>query len=327
MIDVSGKVCLVTGASRGIGRGVALQLVTHGATCYITGRSLESLKLVEDEVKARDLTGKLIAVKCDHSCDKNVEMLFKRIATEQNNQLDLLVNNAYAAVDFLTKHQDICFWDQSCAESWDIVNNVGLRNHYICAVFAARLMVPCRKGLIINIGSLGGKSAFGYPSYQIGKGAVDRMAMDCGYELAKYNVAFVSLWPGLVKTEHIKQDYYEIMLKSALTDQNILLKRYFEVGETPEYTGKAVVHILNDKNIMRRTRKIELTTDIGCEFNFNDVNGSTPANQRSIRLFLHLAGASRLASLFPNWLRIPKSIFFWLLGFANPADKLPSKYE
>jgi len=302
MIDLTGKICLVTGASHGIGRGVALQLATHGATCYITGRNLQTLKLVEDEVKSRGLIGKLIIVECDHSSDENVERLFKKIAKEQNNQLDLLVNN-------------------------DLVNNVGLRGNYICAVFAARMMVPHRKGLIINVSSVGGKSALGYPTYHIGKVGNDRMAIDCGYELAKYNIAFLSLWPGIVKTELITKHYEEVMQKSFPTLDNLLLQRFYQVGETPEHVGIAVVHLFNDKNIMRRSRQIEITTDVSCEFKFKDIDGSTPANLRSLRLFLHLAGASKLASYFPNWLRIPKSIYFWLLGFTSPADKIASKFE
>ena len=329
MVDLSGKVCLVTGASRGIGRGVALQLVTHGATCYITGRSLESLKLVEDEVKSRGLTGKLVAVECDHSCDKNVEMLFKQIADEQNNQLDLLVNNAYAGVQFIADNDTSYFWDQNPTEGWDMLNRVGLRSNYICAVYAARLMVPHRKGLIINMSSSGGKSYLILAQYGVGKAGTDRMAQDCSYELAKYNVAFVSLWPGLVKTEFMGKALDRIMQKENLAEEEKVIKRYYALAESPEYCGKAIVHLLNDKKIMSRSGQIQLTSDLGAEFNFKDVDGSTPLGQRSIKLLMLLAGPKGLDSYIPDWLRIPKSIFLWLLGFAKPplTNKAPSKYE
>ena len=325
MADLTGQICLVTGASRGVGRGVALQLVTHGATCYITGRSLQSLRLVEDEVKSRGLIGKLILIECDHSCDKSVENLFKQIADEQNGQLDLLVNNAFAGVQFIADNNSLYFWDQDAADSWDKLNNVGLRSNYICAVYAARLMVPCRKGLIINISSSGGKSYLFLPQYGVGKAGTDRMAKDCANELSKYNVAFLSLWPGLVKTEKIGA---AITQKQIFSASDKVLETYYSEAESPEFCGKAVVNLLNDRSIMNRSGQIELTTDLGSEFNFKDVDGSTPVGQRSIRLLL-LIVAPWLGSLIPNWLKIPKFIYFWLLGFVKSPvpNKLVSKYE
>jgi len=329
MIDLTGKICLVTGASRGIGRGVALQLVSHGATCYITGRDLQTLKLVKDEVKSRGLTGKLIIVECDHSSDENVERLFKQIAEEQNNQLDLLVNNAFSGVQFIADNDTLYFWDQDPTDGWDKLNRVGLRSNYICAVHAARLMVPHRKGLIINISSSGGKAYLILAQYGVGKAGSDRMALDCSYELSKYNVAFLSLWPGLVKTEFIGKALDRVMQNEKMSEEEKILKNYYDQAECPEYCGKAIVNLLNDKNIMKRNGQIEFTTDLGVEFNFKDVDGSIPLGQRSIKLLMLLAGPKGLASYIPNWLRIPKSIFLWLLGFARPplTNKVSSKYE
>ena len=331
MPDLSGKICLVTGASRGIGRGVALQLVTHGATCYITGRKMQDLKLVEDEVKSRGLTGTCISVVCDHSCDNDVENLFKQIGNEQNGQLDLLVNNAFAGVSYMAENMKLYFWDQDAVEGWDKLNIVGLRGTYICAVYASRLMVPRRKGLIVNISSSSGKACIFLPQFGVAKAAIDRMTRDCAFELSKYNVAILSLWPGLVKTE---------FLKKSLEDDNMIAdnakavaeaKAHYAEAETPEFVGKGIVYLLADPKVKDRSGQIVLTTDLGSEFIFKDIDGSTPASQRSIKFILKATPApyNKLAACVPNWINIPKFVYFTLLRFVNRsvAEKIPSKFS
>ena len=330
MPDLSGKICLVTGASRGIGRGVALQLVTHGATCYITGRKMKDLKLVEDEMKSRGLTGTCISVECDHSCDNDVENLFKQIGNEQNGQLDLLVNNAFSGASYTSCNKFNCFWDQDAVEGWDIINSVGLRGNYICAVYAARLMVPRRKGLIINISSIGGKVSVYIPQYGVGKAGLDRMARDCAFELSKYNVAFLSLWPGLVKTSHLTKIYDDVVKKEKLSNEEEVVKCYYTEGESPEFPGKCIVHLLEDPKIMSRSGQIHLTTDLGCEFSLKDVDGSTPVGQRSVRLMAMMTPGfvRKLSAYVPSWIKIPKSIYFMMLGFVKSSvGKTPSRFE
>ena len=332
MPDLTGKVCLVTGASRGIGRGVALQLVTHGATCYITGRKMKDLKLVENEIKSRGLTGTCISVECDHSCDNDVENLFKQIGNEQNGQLDLLVNSAFAGVKYIAENMMVHFWDQDPVEGWDKLNGVGLRSNYICAVYASRLMVPKRKGLIINVSSSGGKLPIFLPQYGVGKAGNDRMARDCAFELSKYNVAFLSLWPGLVKTEFVKESLEHSDEMEGMAEQIAATKKVFSVAESTEFVGKAVVHLLADAKIMNKSGEIVFTTDLGSEYNFKDIDGSTPACQKSFKLFLKLLPEplNILADYIPHWLKIPRSIYFMFLGLANKLagpPKIPSKYE
>ncbi|XP_076820298.1 dehydrogenase/reductase SDR family member 1-like isoform X2 [Clavelina lepadiformis] len=162
----------------------------------------------------RGSSGKCVPVQCDHTNEENTKKVFEKIAGEQNGQLDLLVNNAYAAISHVFGKSDVNFWDQDIA-AWDLVNNVGLRNHYICSVYAARMMVPKRKGLIVNISSVGGKLFLFMPPYGIGKAANDRMAKDCAVELEKYNITFVSLWPD--KT--ILKKTGQILLTTDLADE------------------------------------------------------------------------------------------------------------
>ncbi|XP_076824404.1 dehydrogenase/reductase SDR family member 1-like isoform X2 [Clavelina lepadiformis] len=320
MACLSGKVCVVTGASRGIGRGIALELVGNGAVCYITGRNAASLQLVDDEVKERGYPGRIIPVQCDHSKDEDVIDLFERVKSEQTGQLDLLVNNAYAAVELLTNNQKTSFWDLDPVETWDTVNGVGLRNHYICSVYATRMMVPRRSGLIINIGSLGGLTYMTTPTYGIGKAAKDRMAKDCAIELKKFNIAFVALWPGAVKTEMmvaemdklVKNKTYEWILKNA---------------ESSEYAGRCVVGLMKDPNIMKKSGQIALTTDLADEYNIKDVDGKCPNSMRSIRTMCAGGGAIGLANFLPGWLKLPTWLYKYLLSsFTAEQKKDPGKF-
>ena len=110
---------------------------------------------------------------------------------------------------------------------------------------------------------------------------------------------------------------------------DILMKAYYDKDESPEHSGKAIVHLLNDQNAMSRSGQIELTTDLASEFRFKDVDGSIPIAQRSIKLLLQLGGAPKLASFIPAWFKLSKSLYFWLLEVAWPplSNRVPSKYE
>ncbi|XP_062578611.1 dehydrogenase/reductase SDR family member 1-like isoform X2 [Saccostrea cucullata] len=191
-MSLSGKICIVTGASRGIGRGIALQLGEAGATVYITGRTLVarpgdplggSLTETASEIESRG--GKCIPVQCDHSKDEEIAAFFERVKSEQNGRLDVLVNNAYAAVNAITEIREKPFWEQPLS-IWDTVNNVGLRNHYICTVYAAKMMVPRKQGLIVNISSAGGLAYIFNVAYGIGKEAAQQKKMFERAETVEY---------------------------------------------------------------------------------------------------------------------------------------------
>merc|ERR1712223_287748 len=120
---LTGRICLVTGASKGVGRGIAVQLGEAGATVYITGRSVDKLKECAAEIQKRG--GKAIPVSVDHSDDDQVGKLFERIKTENNGRLDVLVNNAYAGVNFISQNSGKKFYLADPAEQWDAINGVG----------------------------------------------------------------------------------------------------------------------------------------------------------------------------------------------------------
>ncbi|GMS95463.1 hypothetical protein PENTCL1PPCAC_17638 [Pristionchus entomophagus] len=304
-----GQIALVTGASRGIGQGIALQLGEAGATVYVTGRKpgqsdgniqngLPSLEQTAKEITDRG--GKGIAVYVDHSNMEEVKSFFSRIDEENNGQLDIVVNNAYAAVNaiFSETTRKSKFYEAE-PEFWDLVNNVGLRNHYFCSVYASRLMVKNGKGLIVNVSSAGGLTYLFNVAYGVGKQALDRMSTDMAVELKSDGVTAVSLWPGAVRTQ---------LIQGALRDEKYAASgvgQMFAEGETIEYAGKAVVALASDKRVIDKTGRILGTADLGDEYDFVDIDGRRPPNFRSICFSVRRAGWTKTSEYIPSWLKCP----------------------
>ncbi|XP_053376078.1 dehydrogenase/reductase SDR family member 1-like [Mercenaria mercenaria] len=320
---LAGKVCIVTGATRGIGKGIALQLAEKGAKVYITGRTLDppkgskvggSLRDTAQEVEARG--GTCVPVQCDHSKDNDIERLFEQVKRENEGQLDILVNNAYSAVNAIFNSMNLKFWEQPPA-MWDDVNNVGLRNHYICSVYAARIMVPRKQGLIVNVSSAGGLRYLFNVAYGIGKEACDRMAADCGFELKKHNVAFVSLWPGAVGTESVltklrdnvkdpKVEGDSTLPKSMRQPEKML--EYFEKAETTEFAGQCIAAMATDPDLLKMSGKIVQTCDLARRYGLKDAEGHGPSDFRQINVLLRQFGYSWISWCVPDFVRIPKWI-------------------
>ncbi|KAI3388565.1 hypothetical protein SNEBB_005661 [Seison nebaliae] len=296
-----GTIALVTGASRGIGKGIALELAKAGATVYITGRSealLKAAKEIEDD------GGKAIPIQCDHENDKEIKALFEKIKNEQNGRLDILVNNAYKAVDFLMKNGGKKFYEfeGEPGETWDLVNNVGLRNHYICSTYAAKMMVEREHGLIVNISSFGGLSYLFNAAYGVGKTALDRMSADLGHELKSKNVNCISLWPGPVKTETVQEHM----------EKNEAMKEMFGVGESTHFSGKCIAALYQDKNLNTKSGRILLTADLGDEYNLVDLDGKKVNNFRALNT-APIPWLKSVQSMIPSFVKIP----YWLLHFKS----------
>ncbi|XP_066467142.1 dehydrogenase/reductase SDR family member 1-like [Tiliqua scincoides] len=320
---LSGRVCVVTGASRGIGKGIALQLSEAGATVYITGRTRDSLERAAAEVRGRG--GRCVPVVCDSSREEEVAALFERVRSEQEGRLDLLVNNAFSGVSAIGAASGMPFWESETS-LWDEINNTGLRGHYICAVYAARLMVPAGRGLIVIISSAGGlRYMFDVP-YGVGKAACDRLATDCAVELRPFGVACVALWPGHVRTESLQKEAEE---NSGPVFQKIKVK-LATIAESIEVSGKCVVGLASDPNIMRHSGKVLLSPDLARLYRFKDVDGRDVFDYISLRNILtqmmpQLSGFFRL---IPQFIRIPK----WALALYSsrftvypPLQPAPTK--
>ncbi|XP_022277560.2 dehydrogenase/reductase SDR family member 1 isoform X1 [Canis lupus baileyi] len=302
--SMKGKVCVVTGASRGIGRGIALQLCQAGATVYITGRHMDTLQATAEEAQSRG--GQCVPVVCDSSQESEVQRLFEQVDQEQQGRLDVLVNNAYAGVPAIMKNINKAFWE-SPASIWDDINNVGLRGHYLCSVYGARLMVPAGQGLIVVISSIGGLQYFFNVSYGVGKAACDRLAADCAQELRRHGVSYVSLWPGMVQTELVK----EVVVKNENTDDPLLkqLRSNFSSAETTEMSGKCVVALATDPNILSLSGKVLPSCDLARRYSLQDVDGRPIQDYLSLSSVLsHASSLGWLASYLPGFLRMPKWI-------------------
>lgn len=268
--DLDGKVAIVTGASRGIGKGIALELGAAGATVYVTARSVTesdhplpgTIGATAQEIDA--LGGHGIAVALDHRDDAAVEALFDRVLAEQGH-LDVLVNNAFIVTDQLTS--GLPFWEADLS-NWDDMIDVGTRSAYVASVFAARAMVGAHEGLIVNVSSSGAEEYAWQVAYGVGKCALDRITADTAHELAPHGVAVVSVWPGFVRTERI-----DIGVELGLLPDSLDLT----TAESPRFMGRAVVALATDPDVARWSGRAVPARDLADEYGFTDVDGTLPA--------------------------------------------------
>lgn len=271
MKSLSGKVAVVTGASRGVGKGIALGLGEAGATVYITGRTTKNKtdagKLggtvfsTAEEVTAIGGTG--IGIRCDHTDDAQVEAAFQRI-TKESKKIDLLVNNAWAGYENMHEGRRFTyfkpFWEQPFWR-WDAMFDAGVRAAYIASAFAARSMTKKKRGLIVNISFWSAQVYMSNTQYGVSKAAVDKMSEYMAHELKKFNVAVVSLYPGLVRTESV--------LKNA---------KHFDMSnsESPQFIGRVVAALAADPDIMKKSGKVLVAAQEALEYGIQDIDGKQP---------------------------------------------------
>eukprot|EP00930_Biecheleria_cincta_P022892 TRINITY_DN16626_c0_g1_i1.p1 TRINITY_DN16626_c0_g1~~TRINITY_DN16626_c0_g1_i1.p1 ORF type:complete len:408 (+),score=74.37 TRINITY_DN16626_c0_g1_i1:47-1225(+) len=304
--SLTGQVALVTGGSRGIGKGIAVGLGEAGATVYITGRTAskggsnnggihgtsQAGSLEETCQAVIRAGGQCVPVAADSADDRVLEEVFERIWKEQG-RLDILVNNAFSAVSWLPSTMGQAFWEKG-PDAWDKVNTVGLRSHYLASVFAARLMSKAKQGLIVNVGSFGGMNYIFDVSYGIGKAAMDRMANDMAIELATENVTMVSVWPGLVKTENVADGALKGMKErrgyapgSGGLDMEQLLPS--PLAETPLFTGRAIAAFARDPKKMDFTGKVIVPSVMAWGYGILDERGLRSPPFTSLKFLLSVA--------------------------------------
>jgi NAD(P)-dependent dehydrogenase (short-subunit alcohol dehydrogenase family) len=213
MKSLQGKVALVTGASRGVGKGVALGLGEAGATVYVTGRTTEEGRAAvplpgtihQTAAEVTALGGRGIAVRCDHTDDDQVKRVFECI-TSAAGRLDILVNNVWGGYEHFNDGtefwQEKGFWTVPLSR-WDSSFTAGVRAHYVASTVAAPLMIAHRTGLIVNISFGAAQQDDAGVAYSVAKAADDRMVACMAHELPEHQVAAVSLYPGLVRTEAV----------------------------------------------------------------------------------------------------------------------------
>ena len=274
----SGKVAVVTGASRGIGKGIALALAHEGATVYVTGRTVTTGSyplpgtVGETAAEVNSRGGKGIAVQVDHAKDDDVAALFDQVGQEQG-RLDILVNNAFSLPEDLTEPQP--FWEKPLS-NWEMVD-VGVRSNFVAAWHAAKLMVPRKSGLIVaTSGYVGVTYTYGVV-FGTCKSAVDRMARDMAVELKAHNVASLSMWLGLTFTERAERN---LKRNPAMTSQTVTDPK---VGSSVEFPGRVIVALARDPQIMKRTGGTYIAAELAQEYGVTDIDGRVPPSLRAQR--------------------------------------------
>lgn len=272
MESLKNRIALVTGASRGVGKGIALGLGEAGATVYVTGRTVELGNgprglpgTIQKTAEAVDrLGGKGIPVRCDHTDDRQVEALFVRIDREQN-RLDLLVNSVWGGYERMFEDKEFTwpypFWMQPVWR-WDAMFTAGVRAHYVASTLAAKRMVNQESGLIINLSFWAAQKYIGNVAYGVSKAATDKMTAYMAQELKPHGVAVISLYPGLVRTERV-------MRAAEFMD--------ISNSESPQFVGRAVAALASDPEVMKRTGTVCVAAALGREYGFRDIDGKQPA--------------------------------------------------
>ncbi len=267
MWNLTNQVAVVTGASRGVGKGIAHALGMAGATVYVTGRTVQPGTgsdgmpgtVGETAVLVTQAGGKGIAVRCDHTIDADVAALFAQVAAEQG-RLDILVNNVWGGYEDIENDEAIWpapFWEQPLSR-WDNMFTAGVRAHYTASRLGARLMVAQRQGLIVNISYWAGQKYMNNIMYGVSKCATDRLAKDMAHELREYGVTAVSLYPGLVRTERV--------LDAA---------QWFDMSnaESPEFTGLAIAALAADPCRQEKSGQVLVAADLALAYGFDDIDG------------------------------------------------------
>lgn len=246
---------LVTGASRGVGRGAAIGLSQAGFTVIATGRSIDSAHLPDS----------VIRIRCDHSKDSDTARVFEE-TSRLGHGLEVVVNSAWGGYEKMVENGQFIwprpFWFD--AESrWSSMMDAGARAAFMVSSRAAPLMIAQRSGLIVNISFWAAQKYVGNAVYGISKAATDKLSADTAHELRSHGVTVVSLYPGLVRTESV----LEAAKAGWLNLSN---------SESPEFIGKVVAALYSDPNLIERSGKVQVAAQVAKDLGVVDIDGKQP---------------------------------------------------
>ena len=258
-MSLEGSFAIVTGGTKGVGRGVARELARQGARVFITGRSAPDHEHLEERI-----TG----IRCDHRVDTQVQAAFDSILREAS-AIDILVNNVWGGYESMVEDGNFTwpkpFWDQPLWR-WDAMFSAGVRAHYQASQLAAPAMIARQRGLIVNISFWAAQKHIGSVAYGVSKAATDKLTADRATELKPHGVAVVSLYPGLVRTEKIMEAASFLDLTNS---------------ESPEFIGRAIAALAADADVLRYSGKVLVAAAIAMQYGFTDIDGKSP---RPLRL-------------------------------------------
>jgi dehydrogenase/reductase SDR family member 1 len=246
---------LVTGASRGVGRGIATALSGAGFTVFGTGRTIDNAQLPASVIRLR----------CDHQRDDETRATFARVS-ETCGSLDLLVNSAWGGYERMVENGaftwSLPFWQQPL-HRWSGMMDAGVRAAFVCNSLAAPLMVSQKRGLIVNISFWPAQKYIGNVLYGMAKCATDKMTADMAHELRPHGVTVLSLYPGLVRTEAV--------LAAAEAGWLNLSN-----SEGPEFIGRVIAGLSRDPRLIDRTGHVVVAADAARDYGVTDDEGRQP---------------------------------------------------
>jgi NAD(P)-dependent dehydrogenase (short-subunit alcohol dehydrogenase family) len=243
---------LVTGGSRGVGKGAALGLLEAGYRVFATGRS----------VAEADLPAEIVRLPCDHLDDAQTAAAFAAVGPE----LDVLVNAAWGGYERMVENGAFTwalpFWEQPL-HRWAGMMDAGVRPAFVASQHAARLMVPARRGLIVNISFWAAQKRIANVPYGVSKAATDKLTADMAIELAPHGVAAISLYPGLVRTEAVVA-----AAQSGAFD--------LSESESPQFLGRVAAALAKDPGLMGRSGRVVVAAAAAIELGVKDIDGRQP---------------------------------------------------
>lgn len=276
-----GKVALVAGATRGAGRGIAVQLGAAGATVYVTGRTTRERRSEYDRPETIEETAELvtaaggtgIAVPTDHLVPEQVRALTERIDTEQG-RLDVLVNDIWGGEKLFAFDKPV--WEHDLDDGLRLLR-LGVETHAITSHLALPLLVRRPGGLVVEMTD--GTAAYNATHYRnsyfydLVKNSVVRMAFVLAHELKPHGGTAVVLTPGWLRSEMMLDAF-------GVTENNwrdaLATVPHFGISESPAYVGRAVAALAGDPDVARRNGQSLSSGELAREYDFTDLDGSRP---------------------------------------------------
>jgi len=244
-------IAMITGASRGVGRGIAIALAAEGYDVFATGRSIAQA----------DLPASITRIPCDHLDDNQTAAAFARLP---GTGLDLLVNSSWGGYERMMEDGKFTwglpFWEQP-EHRWPAMMDAGVRAAFVASQHAARRMSPAGRGLIVNISHWAARKHLGNVIYGISKAATDKLTADTAHELRPHGIAAVSLYPGMVRTEAVMAAAQWLDLSNS---------------ESPEFAGHVIAALALDARLMDRSGQALVSAALALQYGVADIDGRQP---------------------------------------------------